>query len=89
MKGGVPFWAFIAIFFGPALIVILTMNLFLMLAAPVLWVLIRATYAGNPNRPWEWFLSVSSGTLFADWREWGGISDDPHSSPARQDGMSL
>ena len=89
MKVGVPFWAFIAIFFGPALITIFTFSLLWMLTPPLLWLLIRAAYAGNTNRPYEWFMAVSSGAMFADWREWGGISDDPYSSPSRQDGMSL
>lgn len=89
MKGGVPFWAIFPIAFGPALLVMFTFNFLCMLIAPVLWVLIRAAYAGNVNRPYEWFMAVSSGAIFADWREWGGITDDPHSSTTDQDGMSL
>lgn len=78
MKAGIPFYALFVIFFGPGILVVLTFNVFWMTLIPVLWTVVKWAYLGNPNRPFEWLLWIVSGAAFADWREWGGVSDDPH-----------
>ena len=77
MKGGVPFWAIFPIFFGPGILLVLTFQVFYMALIPISWVVIKLVYLGNHNRPWEWFLWITSGSLLADWKEWGGITNDP------------
>lgn len=87
MKAGVPFWALLPIFFVPCVAVVLTWNVFWMTLIPALWSITKWAYANNPNRPFEWMLWVASGAAVADWREWGGVSDDAHGEPETWSGL--
>jgi type IV secretory pathway VirB3-like protein len=88
MKGGMPFWGIFPVFFVPAILTVITFKIYLLLLIPVLWMAVKLLYLGNHNRPFEWFIWVSSGAVFADWKVWGGISDDPHTATTEWDGLS-
>ena len=87
MKGGVPFWLIFPIFFIPAILLVLTSNLFWFALIPALWSASRCAYGTNPNRPFEWLLWLASGAAFSDWREWGGATADPHDKPDPWSGL--
>ena len=87
MKGGVPFFALFPIFFVPAVLTILTWNIFWMALIPALWSIIKWAYVGNPNRPLEWMLWLVSGAALSDWKEWGGVTEDAHGRPDLWNGL--
>lgn len=90
MKGGVPFWAVIPIFFVPGILTVVTMEYFVFMPMiPVAWFVVKLLYIGNHNRPLEWFLWFYSGAFFANWdNDFDGISDDPLGADTPWDGLA-
>lgn len=77
--------ALFPIFFAPALITVLTMNVFYMCLMPLFWLIFWRIFAKNQHRPIEYWFWIKSGAAFKSWNEWGGVSEDPIGSETAND----